>query len=51
MWIETSYTFYDISLGYASFKKYLLDIYRNGIYHSLKKYAKKFPLPMSGEGG
>jgi hypothetical protein len=33
------------------FKNYLIDNYRNGIYHSLKKYAKKIPLPMSGEGG
>ena len=33
------------------FKNYLLDIYRNDKYHSLRKSTKKFPLPMSGEEG
>lgn len=28
-----------------------MNIYRNGIYHSLKIIAKKIPLPMSGEEG
>jgi hypothetical protein len=32
-------------------KNYLLDIYRNGKYHSLRIIAKKIPLLMSGEEG
>jgi hypothetical protein len=40
-----------LKIDICQVKIFLIDIYRNGRDHSLKKYAKKFPLPMSVEGG
>jgi hypothetical protein len=45
--LASSYAFYDISLGYASLKNYLINIYRNGKNHSYRIIAKKIPLLMS----
>ena len=40
-----------LKIHFCQVKIFLIDIYRHDLYHALRKYAKKFPLPMSGEGG
>ena len=40
-----------LKIDFCQVKIFLIDIYRHDLYHALRKYAKKFPLPMSGEGG
>jgi len=40
-----------LKIDICQVKIFLIDIYRHDRDHALRKYAKKFPLPMSGEGG